>query len=54
MRERAHLCGGSLSAGPLADGGFRVRARLPIPAFLPAAAAPGLAVPAEPELELIR
>jgi signal transduction histidine kinase len=57
MRERAHLCGGSLSAGPLAGGGFRIRARLPVPAFLPAAAAaaaPDLAVPAEPELELIR
>jgi signal transduction histidine kinase len=29
MRERALLCGGDLAADPLADGGFRVRARLP-------------------------
>jgi len=55
MRERAHLCGGTLSAGPLADGGFRVRARLPIPAFQPAAPpAAGSAVPSEPELELVK
>lgn len=30
MRERAMLLGGSLTAGPRADGGFRVVARLPI------------------------
>jgi signal transduction histidine kinase len=30
MRERAHALGGELEAGPLASGGFRVRARLPI------------------------
>ena len=30
MRERALLLGGSLSAGPLPDGGFSVEARLPI------------------------
>ncbi|MFJ7280554.1 sensor histidine kinase [Kitasatospora sp. NPDC098663] len=29
MRERAAMCGGTLSAGPLAAGGFRVHARLP-------------------------
>ncbi|PJN27855.1 sensor histidine kinase [Kitasatospora sp. CB02891] len=29
MRERAATCGGTLSAGPLATGGFRVHARLP-------------------------
>ncbi|MEV0193675.1 sensor histidine kinase [Kitasatospora purpeofusca] len=29
MRERAAVCGGTLSAGPLAAGGFRVHARLP-------------------------
>ncbi|MFD5560956.1 sensor histidine kinase [Kitasatospora griseola] len=29
MRERAAMCGGTLSAGPLATGGFRVHARLP-------------------------
>jgi len=30
MRERAALHGGSLAAGPEPDGGFRVRARLPV------------------------
>ncbi|MFF2629412.1 sensor histidine kinase [Kitasatospora griseola] len=29
MRERAAMCGGTLAAGPLATGGFRVHARLP-------------------------
>nr|WP_259316344.1 hypothetical protein [Kitasatospora xanthocidica] len=29
MRERAAMCGGTLSVGPLATGGFRVHARLP-------------------------
>ncbi|MFJ5234413.1 sensor histidine kinase [Kitasatospora sp. NPDC088391] len=29
MRERAAVCGGTFSAGPLATGGFRVHARLP-------------------------
>ncbi|MEU7018515.1 sensor histidine kinase [Streptomyces sp. NPDC046385] len=29
MRERAAMCGGTLSAGPLATGSFRVHARLP-------------------------
>jgi signal transduction histidine kinase len=32
MRERAHALGGELQAGPRADGGFRVRARLPVAA----------------------
>ncbi|WP_203926992.1 sensor histidine kinase [Virgisporangium ochraceum] len=32
MRERVALHGGTLSAGPLADGGFAVRATLPVPA----------------------
>ena len=32
MRERAHLYGGEFSAGPDEGGGFRVRARLPVPA----------------------
>jgi signal transduction histidine kinase len=31
MRERAHLCGGGFSASPLAEGGFRVTATLPLP-----------------------
>jgi signal transduction histidine kinase len=30
MRERARLLGGTLDAGPLPDGGFRVRADLPV------------------------
>jgi signal transduction histidine kinase len=30
MRERTSLYGGALSAGPLADGGFRVHARIPL------------------------
>jgi signal transduction histidine kinase len=30
MRERANLCGGEFSAGPLPDGGFRVTATLPL------------------------
>jgi signal transduction histidine kinase len=30
MRERAAMLGGTLDAGPLPDGGFRVRARLPV------------------------
>ncbi|AGZ43185.1 sensor histidine kinase [Actinoplanes friuliensis] len=32
MRERARLLGGTLDAGPLPDGGFRVRADLPVAA----------------------
>jgi signal transduction histidine kinase len=32
MRERALVCGGELTAGPLEDRGFRVKARLPYPA----------------------
>jgi signal transduction histidine kinase len=32
MRERAALLGGDLSAGPRPEGGFRVVARLPVPA----------------------
>ncbi len=31
MRERAHLCGGDLAAGPLLAGGFQVTATLPLP-----------------------
>ncbi len=57
MRERAHLCGGSLSAGAMADGGFRVWARLPIPALAAVAAtfpATDPAAPSEPALELIQ
>jgi len=30
MRERAAALGGDLEAGPLAAGGYRVRARLPV------------------------
>src|ERR1700728_1685229 len=36
MRERAALLGGDFSAGPRPDGGFRVGARLPLPAPAPA------------------
>ncbi|WP_084361511.1 sensor histidine kinase [Herbiconiux solani] len=32
MRERAELLGGRLEAGPVAGGGFRVRAAIPVPA----------------------
>ena len=32
MRERATMLGGTLEAGPLPDGGFRVHARLPLEA----------------------
>ena len=32
MRERAGLLHGQLSAGPRPGGGFRVAARLPLPA----------------------
>ncbi|MEW9527262.1 sensor histidine kinase [Microbispora sp. NPDC049125] len=35
MRERASALGGSLSAGPLPGGGFRVRATLPLPPSAP-------------------
>ncbi|KUO09416.1 sensor histidine kinase [Streptomyces sp. DSM 15324] len=34
MRERAGLLGGHLSAGPRPEGGFRVAARLPLPAHV--------------------
>ncbi|MET9293296.1 sensor histidine kinase [Streptomyces sp. NPDC003077] len=33
MRERVDLLGGHLSVGPRPEGGFRVAARLPLPAF---------------------
>ncbi|MDJ1130628.1 sensor histidine kinase [Streptomyces iconiensis] len=32
MRERVRLVGGTLDTGPLPDGGFRVAARMPLPA----------------------
>ena len=40
MRERAELLGGSLSAGPAPDGGWDVRASLPLDPDSPAPAAP--------------
>jgi signal transduction histidine kinase len=30
MRERVHVYGGELDAGPRPEGGFRLRARLPV------------------------
>jgi signal transduction histidine kinase len=36
MAERVALCGGALQAGPRERGGFRVHARLPLPAATPA------------------
>ncbi|MEU0686015.1 sensor histidine kinase [Streptomyces uncialis] len=51
MRERARSVGGTLQAGPSADGGFAVAAVLPLsPAFPGGPAAPGPA-PAAPEGE---
>ncbi|MEU4422352.1 histidine kinase [Actinoplanes sp. NPDC024001] len=38
MRERASLFGGELHAGPRPQGGFEVRARLPVPAVVEGAA----------------
>jgi signal transduction histidine kinase len=38
MRERAAAVGGTLSAGPRQDGGFRVEATLPLPARYPVTA----------------
>ena len=35
MRERAESLGGSLTAGPIATGGWLVRAELPVPAVRP-------------------
>jgi signal transduction histidine kinase len=36
MRERVTLYGGTLEAGPCVDGGFSVRASLPIRELVPA------------------
>jgi signal transduction histidine kinase len=41
MRERANLCGGEFSAGPLPAGGFEVTALLPLPAGTAAGQPPG-------------
>jgi signal transduction histidine kinase len=40
MRERAAALGGTLDAAPLDDGGWRVRARLPVAPAEPDTAAP--------------
>ena len=49
MRERVNLCGGTLKAGPLAEGGFLVAATLPVPqpADDDRGDAPGEAIPDE-------
>jgi signal transduction histidine kinase len=39
MRERCEIFGGSLHAGPTAEGGYRVLARLPLPSSAPPTAA---------------
>jgi signal transduction histidine kinase len=41
MSERAASVGGSLTAGPLPEGGFQVKATLPTPAPAPVPAARG-------------
>jgi hypothetical protein len=45
MRERVGLHGGELDVGPRPIGGFRVRARLPLPAARPGAEREREAVP---------
>jgi hypothetical protein len=45
MRERAHLCGGELTAGPLPGGGFQVTATLPLPGGQERAGEPADGVP---------
>jgi len=50
MRERAAAFGGTLDAGPLPEGGFRVTAFLPAPPADPAAAPADPADPAAPAL----
>jgi signal transduction histidine kinase len=39
MRERAAALGGTVDAGPRPEGGFAVRARLPVTSLTPAPAA---------------
>jgi signal transduction histidine kinase len=55
MRERAQLCAGELEAGPRPAGGFRVFARLPVPALTSLMPAPAPeAGPSPAPLELAR
>ncbi|MEU9119005.1 sensor histidine kinase [Streptomyces sp. NPDC048506] len=49
MRERAAALGGTVQAGPRADGGFRVRARIPLAPRAEARAAAGARPGAGPE-----
>ncbi|MEU0934055.1 histidine kinase [Embleya sp. NPDC005971] len=51
MRERVAVHGGSFEAGPVADGGFRVAASIPMTAVEPAVPAAAEPVPAEPVAE---
>ncbi|MGH3151966.1 MAG: sensor histidine kinase [Streptosporangiaceae bacterium] len=52
MRERAALVGGELTAGPLPDGGFQVRATLPVAASSGESAHQGAGVPARRAAEV--
>ncbi|GII60880.1 hypothetical protein Skr01_09650 [Sphaerisporangium krabiense] len=52
MRERVALLNGHLTAAPRPEGGFRVQARLPVPAAMEVTPAAGTAMPAKPATKL--